>query len=585
MNKKKCLILCGIFTTISLGYNVLVANASSDIEQEFNQLIKEYNNEDVIVENGISLNIGEKLDLSSTKGWKSFNENVVEVDENGIVKAVNSGTTFISNKINEKVHIIEIYVPKNTKITRMNLKSQSVDRDYYKVFIDPGHGGNDNGASGNGYYEDVLNLQVAKRVESKLKSKGIDVKMSRTSDVYIGLYERAEMANNYGADAFISIHQNSASSTSANGIETYYHTDKINYKGYADKIQTESISQTGARNRGTKDANFVVIRESNMPSALFECGFISNKQESQKLASEWYQEKLASAIADSIEVYLKNNIKLSQPQDGIAYQTHIQDYGWQNLRYNGQLSGTEGESKRLESIKIKLNNILPGASIKYRTHIQDIGWQDWKSDGEISGTEGQSKRLEAIEIRLENAPGYNVEYRTHVQDIGWQDWVSNGEISGTVGKGKRLEAIEIRVVKYPTIQYRTHVQDYGWQNWVSNGEISGTQGESKRLEGIQIILDGLPIGSKLSYQTHVQDYGWQNWVSNGEISGTEGQSKRLEAIKIKLENAPGYSIKYRTHIQDYGWQDWVSNGEISGTVGEGKRLEAIEIKIINNSYK
>ena len=265
---------------------------------------------------------------------------------------------------------------------------------------------------------------------------------------------------------------------------------------------------------------------------------------------------------------------------GILYKTHIEDYGWQNWKSNGEMSGTSGESKRLEGITIKTNDILPGASIKYRTHVQDYGWQEWKSNGEMSGTSGEAKRLEGIEIKLENAPGYSIEYRTHVQDYGWQEWKSNGEMSGTSGESKRLEGIEIRIVKDPKIEYRTHVQEYGWQDWKNDGEMSGTSGESKRLEGIEIKADNLPEGASIEYRTHVQDYGWQEWKSNGEMSGTSGESKKLEGIEIKLENAPGYSIEYRTHVQDYGWQEWKSNGEMSGTSGESKRLEGIEVRII-----
>ena len=72
----------------------------------------------------------------------------------------------------------------------------------------------------------------------------------------------------------------------------------------------------------------------------------------------------------------------------VKYQTHIQDVGWQAYKSNGQMSGTEGQSKRLEGIKIQAENL----KIKYQVHIQDIGWQDWKKDGQMAGTEGQSKR-------------------------------------------------------------------------------------------------------------------------------------------------------------------------------------------------
>ncbi|MGL5354434.1 MAG: family 10 glycosylhydrolase, partial [Clostridium sp.] len=89
---------------------------------------------------------------------------------------------------------------------------------------------------------------------------------------------------------------------------------------------------------------------------------------------------------------------------GVVYKTHVQDYGWQAWKYNGETSGTSGQAKRLESIQIKVNGLPAGSNILYRTHIQDYGWQDWKSNGQSSGTIGKSKRIEAMEIKLQGAP-------------------------------------------------------------------------------------------------------------------------------------------------------------------------------------
>jgi uncharacterized protein YjdB len=139
----------------------------------------------------------------------------------------------------------------------------------------------------------------------------------------------------------------------------------------------------------------------------------------------------------------------------VAYQTHVQTYGWQNWKYDGAMSGTSGESKRLESIKIKLTNKDYAGGICYTTHVQTYGWQDnvnnqstWKRDGEISGTSGESKRLEAIRIKLtgEMAEHYDVYYRVHAQTFGWLGWAKNGEAAGTSGYSKRLEGIEIVLV-------------------------------------------------------------------------------------------------------------------------------------------
>ena len=119
------------------------------------------------------------------------------------------------------------------------------------------------------------------------------------------------------------------------------------------------------------------------------------------------------------KVYAQNSV---EPEFNITYETHVQDMGWQGKKENGETAGTEGQSKRLEAIKINSDNLPEGIKIKYKTHVQDIGWQEWKYNGEISGTEGQSKRLEAIKIELEETEEYSIMYRVHVQDIGWQEW-------------------------------------------------------------------------------------------------------------------------------------------------------------------
>ena len=149
-------------------------------------------------------------------------------------------------------------------------------------------------------------------------------------------------------------------------------------------------------------------------------------------------------------------IKLNNTKDySIKYRAYIDGYGWQEWKSNGELAGTNGEGKAIKAIEIKVEkteieedeNTLPEGII-YQTHVQDIGWQEWKSNGELSGTDGYGKRLEGIKIQLNNIlPGANILYRTHVQDIGWQEWKSNGELSGTSGYGRRLEGIEIKLVK------------------------------------------------------------------------------------------------------------------------------------------
>ena len=139
----------------------------------------------------------------------------------------------------------------------------------------------------------------------------------------------------------------------------------------------------------------------------------------------------------------------------VAYRTHVQTYGWQGWKYNGQMSGTSGQAKRLEGINIKLTNKPYSGSIVYTTHVQSYGWQGnennpntWRRDGVLSGTSGEAKRLEAIRIALTGnmAAHYDVYYRVHAQSYGWLGWAKNGAPSGTAGLAKRLEGIQIVLV-------------------------------------------------------------------------------------------------------------------------------------------
>ena len=160
-----------------------------------------------------------------------------------------------------------------------------------------------------------------------------------------------------------------------------------------------------------------------------------------------------------------------------------------------------------------MNPTIEGNStpnVTYRTHVQTYGWQGWKFNGSMSGTSGQAKRLEGIEIKLTNKPySGGISYTTHVQSYGWQGnvnnpstWRSNGAMSGTSGEAKRLEAICItltgKMAEHYDIYYRVHAQTFGWLDWAKNGAPSGTAGYAKRLEGIQIILvpKGQPAPAK-----------------------------------------------------------------------------------------
>ncbi len=296
---------------------------------------------------------------------------------------------------------------------------------------------------------------------------------------------------------------------------------------------------------------------------------------------------------------IKEQTKTIEMNPRISYQTHIEKIGWQNFVYDGNTSGTEGQRKRLEAIKIVLQEQPYEGNIEYKTHIQKIGWETtWSKNGEQSGTSGKSLRLEAIQIRLtgEMEQHYDIYYRVHAEKFGWLDWAKNGENAGTAGYAYRLEAIQIKLVKKnenapgPTtkafvqryIGYQTHIESIGWQGVVYDGSKSGTEGQRKRLEAIKIALQNQLYDGNIEYRTHIQKIGWETtWSKNGEQSGTSGKSLRLEAIQIRLtgDMEQHYDIYYRVHAEKFGWLGWAKNGESAGTAGYAYRLEAIEIYI------
>ena len=307
---------------MSLLFNTLIFSSAigfkaygQNLENEFNNILDEYKNENIIIENGLSLSINDTLDLSQYPDWSISDESVANINEDGILTAKNDGTTYISQKIGDTVYIAEISVSNDLISTYSSSSDSSLDRTYYKVFLDPGHGGTDPGAIANGLYEDELNLSIAKKVQTLLKAQGIDVEMSRTSDVFLSLAQRAELANKYNGDVFVSIHNNAFSSSSAYGIETYYTASKPTSKSLATPIQNGMVSETGGYNRGVKTADHVVTKNTTMPASLVEGGFLTNTSEAAKLKTDYYQNKLAKGIADGIVEYLKANVNIGESSD------------------------------------------------------------------------------------------------------------------------------------------------------------------------------------------------------------------------------------------------------------------------------
>lgn len=179
----------------------------------------------------------------------------------------------------------------------------------------------------------------------------------------------------------------------------------------------------------------------------------------------------------------------------VQYRAHVQDIGWTTWEKDGAVAGNIAQGKKIEAIQVRIvqekNNTSNDLGVEYYTYLQGSSSNENKVEksGEVSGTEGQNRKMEGIQIELVNAPsGAHIKYKTHVQDIGWMNWVKDGEVSGIINGNLKIEAIQIELegMDNYTVEYKAHIQDKGWSEWYIDGETAGTTGKNKKIEAIQI---------------------------------------------------------------------------------------------------
>lgn len=166
------------------------------------------------------------------------------------------------------------------------------------VVIDAGHGGKDGGSVWNGLIEKKLCLDVAKRVETALKSRGLKTVMTRRTDTFVELERRARIANRVPSSVFVSIHFNGSRKTIISGGEVYYRSPRG--KWLATAISRSIKSKVSGGTRGIFHGNYKVLRETEMPAVLVECGYLSNKREALRCADPAHRQKLADAIVSGL---------------------------------------------------------------------------------------------------------------------------------------------------------------------------------------------------------------------------------------------------------------------------------------------
>ncbi|MBQ3334456.1 MAG: CHAP domain-containing protein [Eubacteriaceae bacterium] len=276
----------------------------------------------------------------------------------------------------------------------------------------------------------------------------------------------------------------------------------------------------------------------------------------QALRVEAFRMKLTGGSADKYSV---------------CYRVYVHNYGWLNWVKDGETTGSTGISHQIEGIQIVLRDknaaaltadklsfldaetVRASTELTYRSHVSDIGWQDYVSEGQMTGTTGQSKRIEAFDANLSGLLVTDqIQYKSYVYEQGWQDWAEAGAMTGTTGQGRQMQAIQIQLTdsaeRIYDVYYRTHVENIGWMGWAKNGENAGTTGSKNRIEAIEIKLVpkfGEAPGSTEDAYREIHDINYIERIVNCANSQV-GYIEVFDWTKYgqwyqDLFNAPGFS--------------------------------------------
>ena len=225
-------------------------------------------------------------------------------------------------KIDGKEHLFQKY---GQWISEVSTEGGFVKGQYSNtIFLDPGHGGRDSGAFYYNVAEKDLNMQIYRKLRTKLEELGYKVLTSRDSDIDVDFVtERSRMVNKTNSDIFISIHFNATGNTysKASGIQTYSYSDEPDYpskinkywhnhpdrmsesKRLATAIHSSLLAETGAKDAGLLESSYAVLRETAKPAVLLELGYMDNFSENQQIRDSRYQDKLVAGIVKGIQKY------------------------------------------------------------------------------------------------------------------------------------------------------------------------------------------------------------------------------------------------------------------------------------------
>lgn len=510
-----------------------------------------------IVAKKTSIYLGETTTVTYMQGdlavtgvtWRSSDDTVLSVDENGLVTAKKVGTALIS-VLNEEG--VELAAPVEIKVA---VKPVSIEHSAHVQDI---------GWTGTSTSSIVGTTGRSLRMEAiKLKVKGVkNLGVSYSAHVQdVGWMKEV--------------------SNGAVGGST----------GYSRRLEAITLRLTGAM------AQYYDIY---YRAHVANVGWLDWAKNGQQAGSAGYSYGIEALEIKVLEKNAGNApTNTSKPfieKVTITHQAHVSNVGWMAATETGTVLGTTGRSLSLEAVIFNSTNSAK-LRVECNPHVQNIGWMGYQANGKIAGTTGRSLMLEGMKLRLagSEANKYDIYYRAHVANVGWLDWAKNGEAAGSTGQTYGLEAVQIRIVQKgaaapgsrttPCLNevdatYTAYVKNVGWTNKVTDGITAGTTGVAKTLEAFKVKVSGVDhLG--ISYSAHVSNVGWMNSVSDFTEAGMTKNGQQLEAVKIQLTGAASkyYDVYYRVHASNIGWLDWAKNGQIAGTSSLGYGSEAIQIVV------
>lgn len=327
------------------------------------------------------------------------------------------------------------------------------------LFMDYGHGGSDSGAVANGVVEKSANLVTGLSCTAELRRHGVKVYESRTTDVFVSLADRVNMANKMGATYFVSIHHNAGGGDRGEGIHSVY---RGKGQALANAVLDEMAKELGQQKKvyekmgeGNKDY-YYVIRESNMDAIIVEVCFLDNKLDVQIADTVAEQKRngvvIAHGILKQMGIVIKGDyvvepvkpIKLPNPLPppmkghvDVFYKVYSNGVWYPEVKNTTDYAGVFGRD--VECILARLSR----GSIEYRVSPINGSYYPWVKDySDFAGVKG--KNIDRLQMRLIGLPNHKVRYRVKLLNGVWLPWViGTSDFAGVVGKG--IEAVEVDI--------------------------------------------------------------------------------------------------------------------------------------------